>query len=178
MTVDFLSNSSRAISEDRLRQSAVPPGIEGASLRSESQPPENVSAPAGTLPPAPAASSLSTQMVSGLLPGPWYYAARYLHRRPTPLKPIRPNYPPEAENLRGQVMLLLLINERGTVDTYHIVESQPPGVFDDAVSDAFTREQYAPGLITGYPVKSQLLVDVTFEPGSAPTAIILPGPSR
>lgn len=112
---------------------------------------------------------------SGLLPGPWYYPARYLHRRPTPLKPIYPAYPPEEENTQGHVMLLLLINEQGTVDSYQLMESQPAGRFDNAVIEAFTHETYAPGLITNYPVKSQLLVEVRFEPGSLPMTNILPG---
>jgi hypothetical protein len=112
--------------------------------------------------------------VTGLFPGPWYYAARYLHRRPTPLKPIQPVYPPNAKHLSGQVILLLLINERGAVDSYQIIESQPPGHFDDPVIEAFTHEIYAPGLITGYPVKSQLLVEIVFEPGALPEANILP----
>lgn len=116
----------------------------------------------------------ATVSVTGLFPGPWYYAARYLHRRPTPLKPIQPVYPPNAGHLSGQVVLLLLINERGTVDSYQIIESQPPGRFDDPVIEAFTHETYAPGLITGYPVKSQLLVEVVFEPGALPEANILP----
>ncbi len=72
-------------------------------------------------------------------------------------------------------MLLLLINESGAVDTYRIIESQPPGIFDSTVTDAFVRERYAPGMITGYSVKSQLLVEVIFEPGATPKASILPG---
>lgn len=123
---------------------------------------------------SPPPFGMATAAVNGLIPGPWYYPARYLHRRPTLLKPIRPSYPPEAETIPGQVQLLLLINESGGVDSYHIIEAQPPGIFDDAVIDAFARERYAPGLITGYPVKSQLLVEVIFEPGSAPQANLLP----
>lgn len=136
------------------------------------------SAPPGKQEPSPPPLGLATAAVNGLIPGPWYYPARYLHRRPTVLKPIRPTYPPEAETISGQVQLLLLINESGGVDSYHIVESQPPGIFDNTVIDAFARERYAPGLITGYPVKSQLLVEVVFEPGTAPQASLLPALPR
>ena len=120
------------------------------------------------LPPA-----VDSAQAAGLLPGPWYYPARYLHRRPTPLKPIYPAYPVAEENTPGQVVLLLLVNERGTVDSYQVMESQPAGRFDDVVIKAFAHETYAPGLITNYPVKAQLLVDVRFEPGRLPTANIL-----
>ena len=122
--------------------------------------------------------ALSTAGLSGIVSGPWYYSARYLHRRPTPLKPIRPIYPPLFEDVAGHVVLLLFINEQGTVDTHRILSAEPATIFDDAVVTAFVRERYAPGLITGYPVRSQLLVEVVFEPGSEPRTGILVEPPR
>ena len=113
-------------------------------------------------------------IANGLLPGPWYYPARYLHRRPSPLHPIKPEYPPQAQAIAGRVVLVLLLNEKGGVDDYRIEASEPPGIFEDAVIRAFTRETYAPGMITGYPVKSQMLVEVRFEPGEAPQTTVLP----
>lgn len=114
---------------------------------------------------------------SGIVSGPWYYSARYLHRRPTPLKPIRPAYPPFRGDLAGHVVLLMLINEQGTVDTYRIVKAEPAGIFDETVVTAFVKERYAPGLITGRAVKSQLLVEVVFEPGADPrTGVLLESP--
>lgn len=105
-----------------------------------------------------------------MFPGPWYYPARYLHRRVTPLKPIRPDYPVDAEQVRGRVTILLLVNEEGSVDQYRIQDAEPPGVFDASVIAAFTTVRYAPGLITGYKVKGQLLAEVSFEPGLPPQA--------
>lgn len=175
LMVDLLSNlppaKSQAVVESMARAVVAPVASVDVGVQHVESPHadraalENVS----NLP-----STVDAARPQGLFPGPWYYAARYLHRRPTPLKPIRPVYPSEAENLSGQVVLLLLINERGTVDSYQIIESQPAGRFDDSVIAAFTRETYAPGLITGYPVKSQLLVEVRFEPGSLPQADVLP----
>ncbi len=107
---------------------------------------------------------------SGMFPGPWYYPARYLHRRPTPLKPIWPDYPESLEDQHGRVRILLLINEEGDVDQHRIEVSEPPGMFDAAVVAAFTAARYAPALIAGYQVKSQLLAEVSFEPGAPPRA--------
>lgn len=178
-----LSGFSRLPAQDdrRLRLTAllipsplpvVVPNMAGGTIhRSESSSNEEQKS-------APLPFGVAAMAVNGLIPGPWYYPSRYLHRRPTPLKPIRPTYPPEAETIPGQVQLLLLINESGSIDSYHIIESQPPGIFDNAVIDAFARERYAPGLITGYPVKSQLLVEVIFEPGTAPQASLLPALPR
>ncbi|GAB2180549.1 hypothetical protein DLREEDagrD3_07720 [Denitratisoma sp. agr-D3] len=113
--------------------------------------------------------------VSGLIAGPWYYPARYLHRHVTPLRPIWPDYPAAAQNTAGSVTLLLLVNEEGKVDRYRIESAEPPGVFDDAVIRAFTGETYAPGLIAGMPVKGQLQAEVSFEPGQPPRLNLRPG---
>ena len=67
----------------------------------------------------------------------------------------------------------MLINEQGTVDTYRIVKAEPAGIFDETVVTAFVKERYAPGLITGRSVKSQLLVEVVFEPGAEPRSGVL-----
>ena len=132
--------------------------------------------PGAVSPPGPQPAVPSTPYraaLAGIVSGPWYYSARYLHRRPTPLKPIRPAYPPLVGDLAGNVVLLLLINERGTVDSHQIVKAAPGGIFEESVVTAFINERYAPGLITGYPVKSQLLVEVIFEPGAEPRTGIL-----
>jgi TonB family protein len=147
----------------------------------EPSPPQNLP-PArvpGTAPTAlvePAAPAAPAGL-SGIVSGPWYYAARYLHRRPTPLKPIRPNYPPFTSDIAGHVVLLLLINEQGTVDTHRILQADPATIFDETVVAAFIKERYAPGLISGHPVKSQLLVEVVFEPGTEPrTGVLVEAP--
>lgn len=130
--------------------------------------------PQPALSPAPQASATTsvskTPGPTGMFPGPWYYPARYLHRRPTPLKPIWPAYPEELATISGRVIILLLINDAGAVDQYRIESSEPPGVFDASVIAAFTAAQYAPALITGYRVKSQLIAEVSFEPGAPPRA--------
>lgn len=123
--------------------------------------------PAPTQAP-PSLGSSALAQAPGLLPGPWYYTAKWLHRRPTPLHPIFPQYPPAAAHIAGRVQLLLLINEQGGIDNYQVQEANPEGVFEEATITAFTQARYAPGLITNYPVRSQLLVEVVFEPGAAP----------
>jgi outer membrane biosynthesis protein TonB len=119
-----------------------------------------------------------TPGLAGVISGPWYYAARYLHRRPTPLRPIRPAYPPLASDIAGNVVLLLFINERGTVDTHRILKAEPAGIFENAVVPVFIAERYAPGLIAGQAVKSQLLVEVSFEPGAEARVSVLTEPPR
>lgn len=103
-------------------------------------------------------------VVNGMFVGPWYYAAQYLHRRPSPLRPIRPDYPALADNETHTVRILMLISATGSVDSYRVTgESDTP--FAKTVIQAFTTVEYAPGLISNIPVKSQLLAEVTFNPG-------------
>ena len=117
----------------------------------------------------PARVSQPGPSISGPL-GPWYYPARYLHRKVTPLKPIWPVYPPEAETVAGRVTILLFVNERGEIDRYRIEAAEPSGIFEASVIKAFVEEaRYAPGMITGYPVRGQLLAEVSFEPGAPPS---------
>lgn len=96
--------------------------------------------------------------------GPWYFSAQYLHRRPSPLRPIRPDYPALTDNEVHTVRLLMLISATGAVDSYRM-SGEKDTAFAKAVIDAFTTVEYAPGLIANIPVKSQLLVEVTFHPG-------------
>lgn len=146
----------------------------GAKLEAEADP-----AATGVRLPGTPAPGRPRPGKAGIVTGSWYYAARYLHRRPTPLKPIRPDYPPFTNTLSGRVVLLMFINQQGRVDSHRLLESTPRGTFDEAVLAAFANERYAPGLISGYPVKSQLLVEVVFEPGKAPrTGLLLDAPQQ
>lgn len=133
----------------------------------------------GAKPPGELAQERPRPGRGGIVTGSWYYAARYLHRRPTPLRPIRPDYPPFTNTLSGRVVLLMFLNQQGGVDSHRLLESTPRGTFDEEVLKSFVNERYAPGLISGYPVKSQLLVEVVFEPGKAPrTGLLLEAPQQ
>lgn len=141
------------------QQSAAPAGKEQGigghkSSRTEQQPVQNQGA--------------GYPVVNGLFSGPWYYAARYLHRRPSPLKPIKPAYPGGAEALSGRVVIRLFISPEGDVDNYRIEAATPEGPFEASVIEAFAKARYSPGQITGQAVRSQLLIEVNFEPGMPP----------
>jgi protein TonB len=110
----------------------------------------------------------SSKISTGLFDGPWYYPASYLHRHVTVLRPIEPKIPTGAGDLRGRVVLMLKVNQQGSVDSYEIITAEPPGFFENAVIDAFATEQYAPGLIANQAVRGLLQIEVFFEPGAAP----------
>jgi len=66
--------------------------------------------------------------------------------------------------LRGKVRLRVFINERGSVDRAVVVRAEPVGDFEEAALAAVLRLVYDPAIKDGRPVRSQKLIEVTFDP--------------
>jgi protein TonB len=99
--------------------------------------------------------------------GEKWYTAREVDVRAEPLTEIRLRYP---ENLRGElvvgkVQIRLFIDERGVVRKIQIAESRPPGLFDESAKQIWEDVRFSPALKNGAPVKSQKLLELTYEPG-------------
>jgi TonB family protein len=79
---------------------------------------------------------------------------------------ISPHYPDAAfaARTKGYVRLELLIDRIGEVVSARVMESQPPGVFDDAAWQAFHKARFQPAYEYGQPVASQASVKVVFDP--------------
>lgn len=99
-----------------------------------------------------------------LSPAPEYALGIRLDPGPRPLDDIDPDYPDPVNLRTGSVVLRILISETGHVDDVSIVRAEPPGVFDQAAVDAFSRARFSPGMASGTPVKSQIRVEVQFMP--------------
>lgn len=100
-----------------------------------------------------------------LVEDPAYYPAKQLDIQPAALSPIQPVYPDEAanRNIQGSVVLLLLIDENGTVREASVVEAQPAGYFEETALSAFRRARFRPAERKGRVVKSRALIRVSFE---------------
>lgn len=61
-----------------------------------------------------------------------------------PVRKVRPKYPPEAEaqNIQGQVKVRLSVNVDGDVTDVQILQSEPPGIFDEAVLEAVRQYKF------------------------------------
>jgi TonB family protein len=94
--------------------------------------------------------------------GPRYWRASELDAGAAPLAQIDPVPPAKAGDKPGRVIARVLINESGGADRVLIEESNPPGLFDQAVIAAFKSARYRPGSKHGIRVKSQMRVEVTF----------------
>jgi TonB family protein len=66
--------------------------------------------------------------------------------------------------LSGKVRLRVFINEQGTVDRAVVVHAEPAGDFEEAALAAVRRLVYEPAIKGGRAVKSQKLIEVTFDP--------------
>jgi TonB family protein len=76
-------------------------------------------------------------------------------------------FPEQAyvSKLAGTVRARVYIDERGNVVSVKIVQAEPVrGVFEDAALEALAQVRYRPALLAGQPVKSQKLIEVTFNP--------------
>ena len=76
-----------------------------------------------------------------------------------------PDYPENAMNQRiaGSVTLTFTVDVKGEPRDIHVVEAQPPGVFDRAATAAIRRWRYAPTVINGTAVEVPVRTLVRFE---------------
>jgi len=93
-----------------------------------------------------------------------YYLPSQLDKRPYLLTRVDPVYPRVAPASGGQVVLRLLISEEGRVERMVVEKSNPPKKFDEAAMAAFRDAHYSSGILAGKKVKSQIMVEVTFNP--------------
>jgi hypothetical protein len=118
-------------------------------------------APEREAPPPPAGSGLPEA------PDLTYYGTRQLDVYPQlatalDLKATRH----AATNAAARALLLVLINALGTVDEVSVVEAEPPDELDDT-RRALMSARFTPAYRNGKPVRSRLLVEITFGDDSA-----------
>jgi protein TonB len=97
-----------------------------------------------------------------------WYPVRQLDVLPQPLVVPQPAYPEQAavQSVRGEVTLLVLVDEAGAVHEVSVVDAQPEGYFEDAARTAFQAVRFEPARKDGRAVRSRILVKVAFEPAS------------
>lgn len=127
-------------------------------------------APASEPPPVsvqsltpPAKSGLPTVNVP-LLVDNTYYTAKEVDVHPQALRPIMPVYPQSAadKDIQGWVLLRIKLSETGKVEEVTVADANPPGVFDQAAVEAFTKGGFAPAQKAGRAVKSLVEIKVWF----------------
>lgn len=96
---------------------------------------------------------------------PTYYTAKQVDVHPAASHPVTPEFPDAAaqSGIEGYVTLRLLIDDAGAVREISVVEAQPPDAFEAAALSAFRNARFSPALRNGRPVKSEVLIKVSFE---------------
>lgn len=84
---------------------------------------------------------------------------------PQPSKRVAPVYPARArrDGVEGEVRLSLLIDATGRVAEARVLDSRPPGVFDNAALAAVRSWQFQPARYKGRPVKTWAQQRVAFQ---------------
>lgn len=93
------------------------------------------------------------------------FEAGDLDRPPRAIVNRPPVYPLRAQH-RGQegtVKVRFLVGLDGTVSQVSVLESEPPGVFDQAVIDAVSRWRFEPGVLAGKTVAAWIVKPITFD---------------
>jgi outer membrane biosynthesis protein TonB len=91
-----------------------------------------------------------------------YYSAHELDVRARPLSDIEPINPDLTGRERGRVVLRLLINEHGTVDSVALMKAEPPRMFGPGMLTPFTGARFSPARKGGVAVKSQMLIELRY----------------
>lgn len=85
-------------------------------------------------------------------------------RMPVPVRKIKPRYPMAARRTgqTGQVLLRLYVDQEGAVREVQVVRAEPPGVFDDAATEAVRKWRFEPAVSGGAAVGMWLTLPVRF----------------
>jgi periplasmic protein TonB len=106
-------------------------------------------APAQVVPPPPS-----------VFPGqPYVTGAPVVYQPPL-------DYPREARERgrEGTVVVAFLVNEKGEVERFRIVEADPPLIFDSAVNAAVPSFRFAPAMRNGKPSSYETRLTLSFKP--------------
>ena len=114
---------------------------------------------------AAAQHPVDTQRVLNL-PAAIYYTNNEVDVRAEPLEEVNLVYPVIAyqQRLHGSVTLNIFINERGDIDKVVVMESKPPGVFDEAALQAVSELKFSPASKDGKSVKNRKTIAINFDP--------------
>jgi TonB family protein len=147
-----------------VRLEALPVPI--ASARVHSPAPQSVS----EAKPSPAREARASSS-PGLPTAEIFYRASELDERAVPLNEAPLEYPEPALQARlgGSVTLRLFIGQDGALRKVELLDSQPPGVFDQAALKAVSALRFRPATRNQLAVASVKTIEVPFHPDCTAT---------
>ncbi len=134
---------------------ALPARILPGTASTQSIPSTTVETPATPASPVTITSSVDLT----------YYSAREVDVHPRALRAIEPDYPAEADRrkLSGTVRLQLKVEADGRVSDVEVMNSTPPGAFDESAIQAFRAARFEPAQKSGRPVRALVMIEVGYD---------------
>jgi TonB family protein len=95
-----------------------------------------------------------------------YFKSSEVDQRAEPVKLGILLYPDSAylRRIPGVVALRVFLNETGGIDAIDVIESHPPGIFEQAAIDAVLNTRFAPARLLGHAVRNVKTVEIRFDP--------------
>lgn len=122
---------------------------------------------AGSSEPSPSAAPAKQAITAE----PKQQPAHIIERSPPrPLHVFAPQYPPKAlaKRTQGSVTVAFTIQPDGTTTDIHIVDSTPPGLFDDVARAAVSQWLFHPATADGVAVARRVSQTLLFRPPAKP----------
>lgn len=98
-------------------------------------------------------------------PDPIFYSGKQLDVQPRIISGVAPEYPKQADEngISGTASLEIYVDENGQAQKLRIINSTPPGVFDESVINAFRPAVIQPACKNGFAVRSVMRIEVHFQ---------------
>jgi protein TonB len=155
----------RIVPDDSPRAPEAPPASE--PIARATPPVERTAAKPAPAPRAVvphAAREVRAESAAIEAPDSTYYAAKQLDVYPALARPLDLRYGGKAaaDGVTGRALLLVMIDESGTVRDVSVVEAEPADYFEDDAKRAFMSARFSPAYRNGRAVRSRVLVQVNY----------------
>lgn len=96
--------------------------------------------------------------------GSGLYMPGQLDHLPSVLRPVKPDYPPDAKKKRieGRVVVRLIVDSTGRPTECAVHAAEPSGYFEEAALGAARKMRFIPGKKNGRPVRTLVLLPFAF----------------
>ena len=96
--------------------------------------------------------------------GSGLYMPGQLDHLPSVLRPVKPDYPPDAKKKRieGRVVVRLIVDSTGRPTECAVHAAEPSGYFEEAALGAARKTRFIPGKKNGRPVRTLVLLPFAF----------------
>ncbi len=84
------------------------------------------------------------------------------------IKQVTPKWPEKAlrEKIEGEVLLQMRISAEGVVDAVRVIQSEPPGLFDESALSAVREWRFKPALVNGNAISRTACFPLAFRLGA------------